>query len=86
MVAVDESVFVDVPLPIAGLMSDLPLSEVSARVHELEHAWRELGCDLESPFMTMSLLALAVLPELRVTNRGLDDTVEFSFVEPVTAD
>jgi adenine deaminase len=36
--------------------------------------------------MTMSLLALAVLPELRVTNRGLVDTVQFSFVEPVGGD
>jgi len=87
MVAVDDAaVLADVPLPIAGLMSDLPLSDVSERVRELEHAWRELGCDLESPFMTMSLLALAVLPELRVTNRGLVDTVEFGFVDPVSAD
>jgi len=86
MVAVDDAVLADVPLPIAGLMSDLPLSEVSDRVRELEHAWRELGCDLDSPFMTMSLLALAVLPEMRVTNRGLVDTVDFGFVDPVNAD
>jgi len=86
MVAVDDAVLADVPLPIAGLMSDLPLSEVSDRVRELEHAWRELGCDLDSPFMTMSLLALAVLPEMRVTNCGLVDTVDFGFVDPVNAD
>jgi adenine deaminase len=88
MVAVDDdgTVLAEVPLPVAGLMSDVPLTEVSDRVHELEEAWRELGCDLDSPFMTMSLLALAVLPELRVTNRGLVDTVQFSFVEPVGGD
>ncbi|WP_340097721.1 adenine deaminase [Salinibaculum salinum] len=87
MVAVDDDgVLAEVPLPIAGLMSDLPLSEVSERVHNLEDAWEALGCDLDSPFMTMSLLALAVLPELRITNRGVVDTVGFDFIEPVGAD
>ena len=87
MVAVDDDgVLAEVPLPIAGLMSDLPLSEVSKRVHALEDAWETLGCDLDSPFMTMSLLALAVLPELRITNRGVVDTVGFEFTDPVGAD
>ncbi|MEF8872269.1 MAG: adenine deaminase [Haloarculaceae archaeon] len=86
MVAVDDGVLAEVPLPIAGLMSDLPLSEVSERVHDLEDAWETLGCDLDSPFMTMSLLALAVIPELRITNRGVVDTVGFDFIEPVGAD
>jgi adenine deaminase len=83
MVAVDDDVLASVPLPVAGLMSDRPLSEVSERVSDLEDAWRVLGCDLDSPFMTMSLVALAVIPELRLTNRGLLDTVEFEFVDPV---
>lgn len=88
MVAIDDDgeVLAEVPLPVAGLMSDLPLETVSERVHDLESAWCDLGCDLESPFMTMSLLALAVLPELRLTNRGLVDTVEFDFVDTVDAD
>lgn len=86
MVAVDDEVLAEVPLPIAGLMSDLPLSEVSERVRNLEDAWRNLGCDLESPFMTMSLLPLAVLPEIRVTNRGLLDTTQFDFIDPVGSD
>ncbi|WP_302082728.1 adenine deaminase [Salinibaculum rarum] len=83
MVAVDDDVLASVPLPVAGLMSDRPLSEVSERVSDLEDAWRALGCDLDSPFMTMSLVALAVIPELRLTNRGLLDTVDFEFVDPV---
>lgn len=70
-----------VELPIAGLMSDRPAHEVAAAVAELERAWRDLGCQLASPFMTMSLLALPVLPELRLTNRGLVDTVAFRFVD-----
>ncbi len=87
MVAVDDDgVLAEAPLPIAGLMSDLPLSDVSERVQDLEDAWETLGCDLDSPFMTMSLLALAVLPELRITNRGVVDTVGFDFIEPVGAD
>jgi adenine deaminase len=86
MVAVDDEVLAEVPLPVAGLMSDQPLSTVASQVSDLETAWRELGCDLDSPFMTMSLVALAVIPELRLTNRGLVDTVEFEFVDPVDAD
>jgi adenine deaminase len=70
-----------VPLPIAGLMSQEPVEEVNEQVKRLARAWKELGCDLESPFMTMSILALPVIPELRITNRGLVDTVEFTPVE-----
>lgn len=74
------------PLPIAGLMSDRPLAEVAAAVAQLDQAWKALGCNLVSPFMTMALLALAVLPELRLTNRGLVDTVNFQFVDLIVAE
>jgi adenine deaminase len=51
MVAVDgDGVLADVPLPVAGLMSDQLLSTVSAQVSDRETAWRALGCDLDSPF------------------------------------
>lgn len=70
-----------VPLPIAGLMSDQPVEEVARQVAKLHQAWKELGCRLVSPFMTMALLSLPVLPELRLTNRGLVDTVQFNFVD-----
>jgi Adenine deaminase (EC 3.5.4.2) len=53
----------------------------SKKVKELEMAWKDLGCDLVSPFMTMALIALAVLPELRLTNRGLVDTINFKLVD-----
>ena len=69
------------PLLIAGLMCEEPAEIVAGKVASLEKAWRELGCDLVSPFMTTSLLALAVLPELRLTNRGLVDTINFKFVD-----
>lgn len=67
-------------LPIAGLMSENSAEIVSKDVAKLDIAWKELGCNLVSPFMTMALLALAVLPELRLTNRGLIDTVSFKKV------
>ena len=68
-------------LPIAGLMSELPAEEIAQKVELLGEAWKELGCNLVSPFMTMALLSLAVLPELRLTNRGLVDTVDFKFTD-----
>jgi adenine deaminase len=69
------------PLPIAGLMCQEPAEAVAKKVKELEMAWKDLGCDLVSPFMTMALIALAVLPELRLTNRGLVDTINFKLVD-----
>jgi len=82
----DGQVLALLPLPIAGLMSDRPLDEVAAAVAELDKAWKALGCQLVSPFMTMALLALPVLPELRLTNRGLVDTVNFEFVDLIVAE
>jgi len=69
------------PLPIAGLMCQEPADVVAKKVEELDLAWKELGCNMVSPFMTMALIALAVLPELRLTNKGLVDTVNFQFVD-----
>jgi adenine deaminase len=84
MVAVrDGEVLALVSLPIGGLMSQEPVEVVNEQVQALAQAWKELGCDLASPFMTMSILALPVIPELRITNRGLVDTVEFTPVQIV---
>ena len=73
----------EVPLPIAGLMSDKPLEEMAKLVTGLETAWKDMGCTLPSPFMTMSIIPLACLPELRLTNRGLVDCRTFTFVSPI---
>lgn len=70
-----------VELPIAGLISDEPIEEVAEKVKRLERAWRALGCEMASPFMTMSLLALPVIPELRITDKGLIDTVKFERID-----
>ena len=69
-----------VPLPIAGLMNDKPAEEMSELVEALEAAWAQIGCSMPSPFMTMALIPLACLPELRLTNRGLVDCRTFEFV------
>jgi adenine deaminase len=70
-----------VKLPIVGLMSDQPVQEVANEVNLMYSDWRKLGCNWVSPFMTMSLLALSVLPELRLTDLGLLDTNNFKFVD-----
>ena len=76
----DGRVLGHVPLPIAGLMSDRPLAEVSAQVDALGRSWETIGCDIASPFMTMALIPLACLPELRLTDRGLVDCTTFRFL------
>ncbi len=68
------------PLDVAGLMSTLPLAEVKDRVDGLHDAARELGCQLADPFMTLSFMALPVIPELKMTDRGLFDVSAFSHV------
>ena len=69
------------PLPIAGLMSEDSIEVVAKRVVEIDEAWKTIGCPIASPFMTMALLSLAVIPELRLTNKGLIDTNTF---EPIS--
>jgi len=70
----------EVPCPIGGLLSDRPAEEVAAAVSRMEAASRELGAKIPAPFMAMSFLALSVVPELKITDRGLVDTVRFEVV------
>jgi adenine deaminase len=84
IIAVDkERVIGKVELPIAGLMSDQPIEKVYKQMKRLNEAWTKLGCTITSPFMTMSFLALPVLPEIRITDKGLLDTRKFKFVSPI---
>ncbi len=68
------------PLPIAGLMSDRSVAEVASRLDELKARARAWGSALENPFMALSFLALPVIPELKLTDRGLIDVLGFSIV------
>jgi adenine deaminase len=65
------------PLPIAGLMSDLPIEMVRDRMAELTGGARALGSRLHDPFMAMSFLALEVIPKLKLTDIGLVDVERF---------
>jgi adenine deaminase len=61
------------PLPIAGLMSDEPIATVAERLRGLLALARRMGCPLHDPYMTLSFLALSVIPTLKLTDRGLLD-------------
>ena len=69
----DGKVIAELPLPIAGLVSDRPLVEVIAGMDALNAAAHSLGCDLVAPFMTLSFLSLSPIPELKLTDQGLID-------------
>ena len=69
------------PLPIAGLMSDKEFNYVLEKCAELNESAHSIGCELEDPFMTMAFMSLPVIPELKVTDKGLFDTNKFNFVE-----
>ncbi|MGC9529095.1 MAG: adenine deaminase [Candidatus Bipolaricaulaceae bacterium] len=75
-------ILAELPLPIAGLMSDRPLAEVARRAEEVTAAAAALGCPLPDPFMTLSFLALPVIPALKLTDRGLVDVGSFRLVPP----
>ncbi|MCG2739805.1 MAG: adenine deaminase [Syntrophaceae bacterium] len=68
------------PLPIAGLMSDRPLAEVARGWEELRRVARDFGSVPAEPFMVLSFLALPVIPELKLTDRGLVDVNLFEHV------
>ncbi len=66
-----------VELPIAGLMSDAPATRVAASADRLVQAMRESGCELNNAYMQHTLLALVVIPELRISDKGLIDVRRF---------
>lgn len=66
-----------VELPIAGLMSDRPAAEVAARAQAMVQAMADCGCTLNNAYMQHSLLALVVIPELRISDRGIVDVTRF---------
>ena len=68
------------PLPVAGLMSDLPFEEVAIRYEKLDALAKKFGSPLHAPFMTLSFMALLVIPELKISDKGLFDAVKFEFI------
>ncbi len=70
----------ELPLPVAGLMSDRPLAEVHERLRSMERRLGTMGVTMAAPFMTLSFLALSVIPELKISDRGLVDVTRFELV------
>ena len=68
-------------LPIAGLMSEQSSSEVIQKAKELKQGEKVIGCSLDEPFMTMAFLSLSVIPELKLTDKGLMDVMNCEFTE-----
>jgi adenine deaminase len=64
------------PLPIAGLLSPEPLEKVAVDIERLESLARGIGCVVASPFSVLSFLALPVIPELKLTDRGVVDVLK----------
>ncbi|MEK7293037.1 MAG: adenine deaminase C-terminal domain-containing protein, partial [Actinomycetota bacterium] len=80
VVVCDGKVIAEAPLPIAGLMSDLPLNVVASQLDSVVRAAHGLGISLSAPFMTLSFLGLSVIPDLRITDHGLIDVNSFAKV------
>lgn len=83
LVAISNQEELDLPLPIAGLMSDRPVLEVARKSEALNELVARMGCSLESPFTTLSFMALPVVPELKITNLGLFDVSKNRFIDVV---
>jgi adenine deaminase len=66
-------ILAELALPFAGLMSTRPIEEVNEAEECLSEAGQNLGCVFSSPFMVMSFLSLAVIPEIRLTDKGIVD-------------
>lgn len=67
------------PLPVAGLMSDVDGDWVAERYAELDRLAKQMGSDLRAPFMTLSFMALLVIPNLKLSDKGLFDSRTFQF-------
>jgi adenine deaminase len=79
-VARDGEVRGELALPVAGLLSDEPVEDVVASLEALQDMLREQGVGDAAPFMTLSFLALSVIPALKITDRGLVDVERFRLV------
>ena len=79
LVACSETEFALLPLPVAGLMSLEEGGQVALDYERADKLAHEFGCTLYSPFMTLSFMALLVIPELKLSDKGLFDVTKFQF-------
>lgn len=78
----DGTVMEDLPLPIGGLISPLCGHELAFRCELLDEVIKRAGCKFHSPFITLAFMCLPVIPQLKLTDKGLFDSVKFQFIEP----
>ena len=71
------------PLPIAGLMSNKDANYVAQKLGILHSMAEALGCQLESPFMTLAFMALLVIPSIKISDKGLFDADSFGFIDVI---
>ncbi len=72
--------FVELPLPFSGLMTNTPGEKVANKYEELNIAVKSMGCTFNAPFMTMAFMSLLVIPEIKLSDKGLFDVNTFSFL------
>ena len=80
----NQEVLAELPLPIAGLISDKDYEFVTKSCEDLNKAASSLGCKLNDPFMAMGFLSLPVIPNLKITDKGIFDTNRFEFIDIFT--
>ena len=80
MSAVSEDGTEILKLPVAGIMSDMPVTAMAMRYERLSETVRSFGCHLDAPYMTLSFMALLVIPRLKLSDRGLFDGLAFRHV------
>jgi len=77
--AVSKDKSIHIPLPIAGLMSDQPVLQIGHLYSEISAFAKKHGCQLTSPFMTLSFMALLVIPKIKISDMGMFDAEKFEF-------
>ena len=73
-------ILASLPLPIAGVITDEPVATVARKLQAVRKAAQDLGCTLEHPFLTLSFMALPVIPSLKITDKGVVDAKEMKIV------
>ncbi|MEL7249259.1 MAG: adenine deaminase [Bacteroidota bacterium] len=68
-----------IPLPIAGLMSDQPAAKIGEAYAKIDALARSMGCSLRAPYMTLSFMALLVIPKIKLSDKGMFDAEAFAF-------
>ncbi len=69
------------PLPVSGLMSERDIQSVALKYSEMDGLLKKSGSGLKAPFMTLSFMALLVIPECKLSDKGLFDGVKFEFIK-----